>query len=125
MIFILPVLLHTFCLFFFVMIRRPPRSTRTDTLFPYTTLFRSTLVDGATVVWESNTILRYLSNKIASTSLYPTEAAARSYCERWMDWQLSTLNPSITPLYIALIRTLHADRSTEGRIGEECDSQCR
>src|SRR3546814_13304624 len=28
-------------LFFFLMIRRPPRSTRTDTLFPYTTLFRS------------------------------------------------------------------------------------
>src|SRR3546814_18234504 len=28
---------------FFVMIRRPPRSTRTDTLFPYTTLFRSRL----------------------------------------------------------------------------------
>src|SRR3546814_9431810 len=27
--------------FFFIMIRRPPRSTRTDTLFPYTTLFRS------------------------------------------------------------------------------------
>src|SRR3546814_14915126 len=31
-----------YCLFFFfLMIRRPPRSTRTDTLFPYTTLFRS------------------------------------------------------------------------------------
>src|SRR3546814_579483 len=30
--------------FFFLMIRRPPRSTRTDTLFPYTTLFRSLLV---------------------------------------------------------------------------------
>src|SRR3546814_16306338 len=29
--------------FFFLMIRRPPRSTRTDTLFPYTTLFRSGL----------------------------------------------------------------------------------
>src|SRR3546814_15092722 len=29
------------CLFFLLMIRRPPRSTRTDTLFPYTTLFRS------------------------------------------------------------------------------------
>src|SRR3546814_2560445 len=28
-------------IFFFLMIRRPPRSTRTDTLFPYTTLFRS------------------------------------------------------------------------------------
>src|SRR3546814_16362341 len=31
-------------LFFFLMIRRPPRSTLTDTLFPYTTLFRSVLV---------------------------------------------------------------------------------
>src|SRR3546814_15785966 len=30
-----------FLMFFFLMIRRPPRSTRTDTLFPYTTLFRS------------------------------------------------------------------------------------
>src|SRR3546814_19037776 len=30
--------------FFFLMIRRPPRSTRTDTLFPYTTLFRSGLL---------------------------------------------------------------------------------
>src|SRR3546814_14969726 len=35
-------ILSTFS-FFFLMIRRPPRSTRTDTLFPYTTLFRSPL----------------------------------------------------------------------------------
>src|SRR3546814_19023008 len=34
--------LLVFCMFlFFLMIRRPPRSTRTDTLFPFTTLFRS------------------------------------------------------------------------------------
>src|SRR3546814_10580050 len=33
--------LYQFKFFFFLMIRRPPRSTRTDTLFPYTTLFRS------------------------------------------------------------------------------------
>src|SRR3546814_13602816 len=32
--------------FFFLMIRRPPRSTRTDTLFPYTTLFRSSPSEG-------------------------------------------------------------------------------
>src|SRR3546814_20468217 len=32
------------CIFLFCMIRRPPRSTRTDTLFPYTTLFRSDAV---------------------------------------------------------------------------------
>src|SRR3546814_14139499 len=37
--------------FFFLMIRRPPRSTRTDTLFPYTTLFRSAdLIDIASCV---------------------------------------------------------------------------
>src|SRR3546814_17450586 len=42
------VLLHVYIgaylSFCFLMIRRPPRSTRTDTLFPYTTLFRSTRV---------------------------------------------------------------------------------
>src|SRR3546814_11387543 len=39
-----------FCLFFFfLMIRRPPRSTRPDTLFPYTTLFRSHGIVGAPV----------------------------------------------------------------------------
>src|SRR3546814_15185644 len=35
-----------FLCFFFLMIRRPPRSTRTDTLFPYTTLFRSGVQPG-------------------------------------------------------------------------------
>src|SRR3546814_15613791 len=38
-------LLHLFFVFF-LMIRLPPRSTRTDTLFPYTTLFRSIRTDG-------------------------------------------------------------------------------
>src|SRR3546814_8830041 len=33
-------------IFFFLMLRRPPRSTRTDTLFPYTTLFRGARLDG-------------------------------------------------------------------------------
>src|SRR3546814_16424363 len=37
---LLMLFLFYYC-FFFLMIRRPPRSTRTDTLFPYTTLFRS------------------------------------------------------------------------------------
>src|SRR3546814_16823240 len=38
---------------FFLMIRRPPRSTRTDTLFPYTTLFRSRAVDCAVGTCEA------------------------------------------------------------------------
>src|SRR3546814_5150893 len=36
------------------MIRRPPRSTRTDTLFPYTTLFRSVRATGLTRVLQTN-----------------------------------------------------------------------
>src|SRR3546814_7929073 len=38
--------MYYFVSFFFLMIRRPPRSTRTDTLFPYTTLFRSEPASG-------------------------------------------------------------------------------
>src|SRR3546814_15020690 len=41
MYFIVTLCLSFVMIFFFLMIRRPPRSTRTDTLFPYTTLFRS------------------------------------------------------------------------------------
>src|SRR3546814_15605005 len=37
-------------LFFFLMIPRPPRSTRTDTLFPYTTLFRSKKIKNQAIV---------------------------------------------------------------------------
>jgi glutathione S-transferase len=59
-----------------------------------------TLIDGDTVVWESNTILRYLVNKNNETKLYPTEPAARSHVERWMDWQLGSLN---TP-YVAVFK---------------------
>src|SRR3546814_18640409 len=41
-------MLFVYLFIFFLMIRRPPRSTRTDTLFPYTTLFRSDLLDRIT-----------------------------------------------------------------------------
>jgi len=59
-----------------------------------------TLVDGDAVVWESNTILRYISNKYGGQALYPTEPAARSQVERWMDWLLASLN---TP-YVAIFK---------------------
>lgn len=57
-----------------------------------------TLVDGDTVVWESNTILRYVANKVG-TPLYPTEPAARSQVERWMDWLLASLNGSYVAIF--------------------------
>ncbi|HXV23160.1 MAG TPA: glutathione S-transferase family protein [Alphaproteobacteria bacterium] len=50
-----------------------------------------TLVDGETVIWESNTILRYLAAKNGSP-LYPSDPEKRSHVERWMDWLLASLN---------------------------------
>jgi glutathione S-transferase len=52
-----------------------------------------TLVDGNIAVWQSNTILRYLANKMGSP-LYPADAAQRSKVECWMDWTLAELNPA-------------------------------
>ncbi|HEY1944043.1 MAG TPA: glutathione S-transferase family protein [Roseiarcus sp.] len=64
-----------------------------------------TLIDGDVVVWESNTICRYLCNRFGPAPIYPVDAATRARCEMWMDWQLSTLGPVMAPLYIGLIRT--------------------
>ena len=58
-----------------------------------------TLVDGSLVIWESNTILRYIASK-AKSSLYPADPAKRSQVERWMDWQLASLNNP----YLAMFR---------------------
>src|SRR3546814_19489874 len=42
-----------YCWLVFLMIRRPPRSTRTDTLFPYTTLFRSQQADALLAAYKA------------------------------------------------------------------------
>src|SRR3546814_15702924 len=61
----------SFSFFFFLMIRRPPRSTRTDTLFPYTTLFRSLDPD-----WPV-AILLHDGPPAATTNLFEARIAAR------------------------------------------------
>lgn len=50
-----------------------------------------TIVDGETVIWESNTILRYLAAK-AGSPLYSADPVRRTEVERWMDWLLASLN---------------------------------
>src|SRR3546814_11999640 len=62
---------------FFLMIRRPPRSTRTDTLFPYTTLFRS--VSRVLALTENR--LGYPLFERAKSRLLPTPEARRLYLE--------------------------------------------
>lgn len=51
-----------------------------------------TLVDGETVIWESNTILRYLAAKDAP-SLTGSTPAETTEVERWMDFLLAAVNP--------------------------------
>src|SRR3546814_14070994 len=68
--------------FFFLMIRRPPRSTRTDTLFPYTTLFRSSF--GIHTARPSKETLSLLSSS-RSSALAPnippcSSSALPLYC---------------------------------------------
>jgi glutathione S-transferase len=57
-----------------------------------------TLVDGDVVIWESNTILRYLAAK-HSAQLAGSTPAERALVERWMDWQLAAVNPSYLAVF--------------------------
>src|SRR3546814_17865554 len=61
-------------LFFFVMILRPPRSTRTDTLFPYTTLFRSALLHGGRL--DRGQVQAWALNRFYYQSRIPMKDAA-------------------------------------------------
>jgi glutathione S-transferase len=57
------------------------------------------------LLWESNTIVRYLAAKHAPNTLEPTNPRNRALAQQWMDWQLSVSNPAITPVFWGLIRT--------------------
>jgi glutathione S-transferase len=58
-----------------------------------------TLIDGKAVIWESNTILRFLA-ATHQPNLTGTTPAEKTEVERWMDWQLGALN---TP-YVAVFK---------------------
>ncbi len=62
------------------------------------------MVDGDFVLWESNTILRYLANKWRATSLLPTGPRARAEVERWIDWQATEFNTAWRYAFSALVR---------------------
>ncbi len=68
-----------------------------------------TLEDGDLVIWESNTILRYVAAK-AKSPLYPADPAKRTQVERWMDWQLSALNNP----YLAMFREAKLEPEKRG-----------
>jgi glutathione S-transferase len=64
-----------------------------------------TVKDGDLVMWESNTICRYLCSTRNGERLYPKDPTARTHVERWMDWQLSSVGTPMGALLFGLIRT--------------------
>ena len=68
------------------------------------------LVDGDFVLWESNTICRYLCNRAGDQQLLPQEARSRARVEQWMDWQATDLNSAWRYAFMALVRESPAFR---------------
>jgi glutathione S-transferase len=57
-----------------------------------------------TVLWESNTICRYLAQRYGDGSLLPRDAVGRARVEQWMDWQAGELNNAWRYAFMALVR---------------------
>jgi glutathione S-transferase len=64
-----------------------------------------TVKDDGLIMWESNTICRYLAATRNGERLYPRDPAARTHVERWMDWQLAVLGGPMGQLLFGLVRS--------------------
>lgn len=63
-----------------------------------------TIEDDGFVLWESNSILRYLAATHGGETFYPAAPQARASLERWMDWNF-TWADAIRPIFFQLVRT--------------------
>jgi len=72
-----------------------------------------TIEDRDFVLWESNSVVRYLADKYGDGKLTPRTPEERASSNRWMDWHLTTMGPLMGPLYRAFIRTAPEDRDSE------------
>ncbi|HEY1227662.1 MAG TPA: glutathione S-transferase [Ramlibacter sp.] len=71
------------------------------------------LVDGEVVLWESNTICRYLAGRYGGAALLPADPARRALVEQWMDWQATELNNAWRYAFMALVRGSPAHRDPD------------
>lgn len=71
------------------------------------------LCDGDFVLWESNTICRYLAARAGRHDLLPEEPRARALVEQWMDWQATDLNSAWRYAFMARVRQ-HPDFTDAG-----------
>src|SRR3546814_12917834 len=118
------------------MLRRPPRSTRTDTLFPYTTLFRSAqaaIADGAFAAEITPVTLTTRKGEVVvdtdeqpgkgNPDKIPTLRPA--FAKDGTITAATTSSISDGAAAVVLTRQSVADRSEERRLGTECGGQCR
>ncbi|MBQ5946209.1 glutathione S-transferase family protein [Massilia sp. ST3] len=68
------------------------------------------LVDEDFVLWESNTICRYLAGRYGGAALLPRDPQERAQVEQWMDWQATELNTAWRYAFMALVRASPAHR---------------
>lgn len=64
-----------------------------------------TVEDGPFVLWESNSIVRYLTAKHSPGKLWPEDLKTRAVADKWMDFMLTTFWPAFRPLFWSLVRT--------------------
>ena len=72
-----------------------------------------TLQDGDLVLWESNTILRYLVRQYDQSKRFPVEISRQYQSEKWMDWQVGTMWPALRMAFLGLTRTPENERNYE------------
>ena len=60
--------------------------------------------DDGFILWESNSICRYLADKYGDGALLPPPSPQRALVEQWMDWQALELNPAWRYAFMALVR---------------------
>jgi len=60
--------------------------------------------DDGFVLWESNSIIRYLANRYDTDHLYPRHPQARAHVDQWIDWQATELNNAWRYAFMSLVR---------------------
>jgi glutathione S-transferase len=67
--------------------------------------------DSGTIVWESHTIIRYLSARYGGGAFWTQDLRERSFADRWMDWTLATLQPAFMDVFWGFYRTPESHRN--------------
>ena len=78
-----------------------------------------TLEEDGFILWESNSIIRYLARKHGG-ALEPADPKARAIASQWMDWMLTVCAPAIHPLFWGIIRT-PPEKQDHAKIAEARD----